>query len=277
MKSYDATTDLEDQLFAFLTYMRLQTAANAVRCKIFPMFLEGKAHKWFQGLPPRSIQSFTQLARLFSAQFVSSRAFSKNTAHLMTIHQSPEKSLREYMKLYTEFVEKSPKSVREMLDQAHEKANAEEVNRLKSAQERLRDARRRKSASLGEAQSSHARKITLDRQPRSGPWSGTSRPFEKERAWTSLTAPRAQVLAVMEREGLSRNPPQLLGDRSRRDRILYCAYHRDASHDTENCYHLKRDIEELIKRGHLKQFIQEGRADQRQGGNKREHASYPRD
>ena len=97
MKSYDATTDLEDQLFAFLTYMRLQTAANAVRCKIFPMFLEGKAHKWFQGLPPRSIQSFTQLARLFSAQFVSSRAFSKNTAHLMTIHQSPEKSLREYM------------------------------------------------------------------------------------------------------------------------------------------------------------------------------------
>ena len=83
----------------------------------------------------------------------------------MTIHQKPEGSLREYMvrfnneslqvrdrddkvvmaafinrlrmqKLYTEFVKKPPKSVREMLDQAHERANAKEVNCLKSEQER---------------------------------------------------------------------------------------------------------------------------------------------
>ncbi|XP_027172230.1 uncharacterized protein LOC113771881 [Coffea eugenioides] len=157
MKSYDATTDSEDHLFAFLTQMRLQTAADAVRYKTFPMFLEGKARQWFQGLPPRSIQSFTQLARLFSAQFVSSRAFSKSTAHLMTIQQRPEEFLREYLvsfnneslqvrdrddkvvmtafinglrkqKLYTELVERPPKSVREMLDRAHKKANAEEAN-----------------------------------------------------------------------------------------------------------------------------------------------------
>ena len=75
MKSYDATTDPEDHLFVFMTQMRLQTAVDAVRCKTFPMFLEGRARQWFQGLPPRSIRSFTQLARLFSAQFISSRAF----------------------------------------------------------------------------------------------------------------------------------------------------------------------------------------------------------
>nr|XP_027077074.1 uncharacterized protein LOC113700839 [Coffea arabica] len=97
MKSYDATTDPEDHLFAFLTQMRLQTAADAVRCKTFPMFLEGKARQWFQGLPPRSVRSFSQLARLFAAQFVSSRAYSKTTAHLMTVHQGSEESLREYM------------------------------------------------------------------------------------------------------------------------------------------------------------------------------------
>nr|AJE29373.1 putative gag protein [Coffea canephora] len=169
MKSYDATTDPEDHLFTFLTQMRLQTAADAVRCKTFPMFLEGKARQWFQGLPPRSVRSFSQLARLFSAQFISSRAFSKSTAHLMTVQQRSEESLREYMvrfnneslqirdrddkvvmaafinglrkqKLYTEFVEKPPKSVREMLDRAHEKANAVEANRLKGEQEKLRQS-----------------------------------------------------------------------------------------------------------------------------------------
>lgn len=84
----------------------------------------------------------------------------------MTVQQKPEESLREYMvrfnneslqvrdrddkvvmaafinglrkqRLYTEFVERPPKSVREMLDRAHERANAVEANRLKGEQEKL--------------------------------------------------------------------------------------------------------------------------------------------
>ncbi|XP_071926041.1 uncharacterized protein [Coffea arabica] len=276
MKPYDATTDPEDHLFAFLTQMRLQTAADAVRCKTFPMFLEGKARQWFQGLPPRSIRSFAQLARLFAAQFVSSRAFSKSTAHLMTIQQRPEESLREYMvrfnneslqvrdrddkvvmaafinglrkqKLYTELVERPPKSVREMLDRTHEKANAEEANRLKSAQERLRDDKRRRGTDQVDARSGLGRKSAYDRPP-------TNRPMGGDKPWTTLTAPRARVLAVMEQEGLSRPPRPLGGDKSRRDQGLYCAYHRYVGHDTEDCRHLKKDIEKLIKRGHLGQF-----------------------
>nr|XP_027103133.1 uncharacterized protein LOC113724429 [Coffea arabica] len=297
MKSYDATMDPEDHLFAFMSQMRLQTAADAVRCKTFPVFLEGKARQWFQGLPPRSIRSFAQLARLFAAQFVSSRAFSKSTAHLMTIQQKSEESLREYMvrfnneslqvrdrddkvamaafinglrkqKLYTELVERPPKSVREMLDRAHEKANAEEANRLKSAQERLRDDKRRRGVDQMDARPGQGRKSTYDRLPR-------SRPIGGDKSWTTLTAPRAQVLAVMEQEGLSRPPRPLVGDKSRRDQGLYCAYHRDVGHDTEDCRHLKKDIEKLIKRGHLGQFIRDERADQQRGRPRSERPNYP--
>nr|XP_027075683.1 uncharacterized protein LOC113699515 [Coffea arabica] len=272
-KSYDATTDPEDYLFAFMRQMRLQMAADAVRCKTFPMFLEGKARQWFQGLPPRSIRSFAQLARLFSAQFVSSRAFSKSTAHLMTIQQKPEESLREFMvrfnneslqirdqddkvvmaafinglrkqKLYTKLVERPPKSVREMLDRAHEKANTEEANRLKSAQEKLRDDKRRRNTDQMDARHSQERKNAYDRLPRSRPMGG-------DKFWTALTAPRTRVLAVMKQEELSRPPRPLIGDKSRRDQGLYCAYHRDVGHDTEDCRHLKKDIKKLIRLGHL--------------------------
>ncbi|XP_027181965.1 uncharacterized protein LOC113780356 [Coffea eugenioides] len=299
MKPYDATTDPEDHLFVFMTQMRLQTAADAVRCKTFPMFLEGRARQWFQGLPPRSISSFTQLARQFSAQFVSSRAYSKSTAHLMTIQQKAEESLREYMvrfnneslqvqdrddkvvmaafinglrkqKLYTELVERPPKTVREMLDRAHEKANAEEANRLKSAQEKLRDDKRRKGADQVRARPDPGRRGAYDRLPRSSPMGG-------DKSWTGLTAPRARVLAVMEQEGLSRPPRPLVGDKSRRDQGLYCAYHRDVGHDTEDCRHLKKDIEKLIKRGHLGQFVREERADQQRGRPRSERPSYLRD
>ncbi|XP_027150455.1 uncharacterized protein LOC113750706 [Coffea eugenioides] len=299
MKSYDATTDPEDHLFVFMTQMRLQTAADAVRCKTFPMFLEGRARQWFQGLPPKSISSFTQLARLFSAQFVSSRAFSKSTAHLMTIQQRVEESLREYMvrfnneslqvrdrddkvvmaafinglrkqKLYTELVERPPKSVREMLDRAHEKANAEEANRLKSAQERQRDDKRRRITDQGDVRRDQGRKTTYDHPPR-------GRPLGGDKPWTSLTAPRARVISVMEQEGLSRPPRPLAGDKSRRDQDLYCAYHRDVGHDTEDCRHLKKEIEKLIRRGHLEQFVRDGRADQRPGGFKRDRATSSHD
>ncbi|XP_027173985.1 uncharacterized protein LOC113773546 [Coffea eugenioides] len=298
MKPYDATTDPEDHLFVFMTQMRLQTAADAVRCKTFPMFLEGRARQWFQGLPPRSIGSFNQLARQFSAQFVSSRAYSKSTAHLMTIQQKPEESLREYMvrlnneslqvrdrddkvvmaafinglrkqKLYTELVKRPPKSVREMLDRAHEKANAEEANRLKTYCV-LRDDKRRRGADQGDTRPGLGRKSAYDCLPRSRPMGG-------DKSWTGLTAPRARVLAVMEQEGLSRPPRPLVGDKSRRDQGLYCAYHRDVGHDTEDCRHLKKDIEKLIKRGHLGQFVREERADQQRGRPRSERPSYPRD
>ena len=157
----------------------------------------------------------------------------------MTIQQRTEESLREYMvrfnneslqvrdrddkvvmtafihglrkqKLYTELVERPPRSVREMLDRAHEKANAEEANRLKSAQERQRDDKRRRITDQGDVRRDQGRKNTYDPPPR-------NRPLGGDKPWTSLTAPRARVLAVMEQEGLSRPPRPLAGDRSRRD------------------------------------------------------------
>nr|XP_027082379.1 uncharacterized protein LOC113704702 [Coffea arabica] len=81
----------------------------------------------------------------------------------------------------------------------------------------------------------------------------------------------------MEQEGLSRTPRKLVDNKSRRDQNLYCAYHRDVGHDTENCRDLKKDIEELIKREHLKQFIRNGRTEQRRREYKRKGMNYSRD
>ncbi|KAK3038390.1 hypothetical protein RJ639_030290 [Escallonia herrerae] len=42
---------------------------------------------------------------------------------------------------------------------------------------------------------------------------------------------------------------------SKKDRNLWCRYHNDHSHTIDNCKSLKRAIEALIKRGHLRGYI----------------------
>ncbi|KAL0350686.1 UNVERIFIED_CONTAM: hypothetical protein Sradi_4217800 [Sesamum radiatum] len=39
----------------------------------------------------------------------------------------------------------------------------------------------------------------------------------------------------------------------------YCHFHRDRGHSTEECYHLKNEIEKLIRRGYLREFVDRGK------------------
>ncbi|VFQ93924.1 unnamed protein product [Cuscuta campestris] len=42
------------------------------------------------------------------------------------------------------------------------------------------------------------------------------------------------------------------------DTRKWCAYHRKNDHNTEDCYTLKNEMARLIRRGHLKKFVQDG-------------------
>nr|XP_025664335.1 uncharacterized protein LOC112762688 [Arachis hypogaea] len=60
---YDGTKDPQEHLTAFEAKMNLEGAADAVRCRAFPVTLAGPAIKWFNALPNGSIASFHDITR----------------------------------------------------------------------------------------------------------------------------------------------------------------------------------------------------------------------
>ena len=44
-------------------------------------------------------------------------------------------------------------------------------------------------------------------------------------------------------------------DPAKRDSTKYCEFHRDHRHRTDDCIQLRKEIEYLIRRGHLSRFV----------------------
>jgi hypothetical protein len=65
-------------------------------------------------------------------------------------------------------------------------------------------------------------------------------------------------------------PGKLLTDPDKRPRDKYCRFHRDHGHNTEDCYDLKRQIEELIKQGKLQRFVERGQREGRPQGTRQQ-------
>ena len=73
--------------------------------------------------------------------------------------------------------------------------------------------------------------------------------------YTPLTASLSQVLCEVQHERFLRWPFQMKLDPVRRDDTKYCEFHKDHGHRTDNCIQLKREIDNLIRRGHLSRYV----------------------
>ena len=65
-------------------------------------------------------------------------------------------------------------------------------------------------------------------------------------------------------------PEKMKGDPNKRNKNKYCRFHRDHGHDTNECYDLKQQIENLIKQGKLRNFLGRDHKDQKLNGNIKE-------
>ncbi|RYR19470.1 hypothetical protein Ahy_B03g064246 [Arachis hypogaea] len=305
---YDGTKDPQEHLTAFEARMNLEGAADAVRCRAFPVTLAGPAIKWFNALPNGSIASFHDITRKFMAQFTTRITKAKHPISLLGVTQKQEESTRKYLDRFNDecltvdgltdsvaslcltnglmnedfrkhLTTRPVWTMHEIQNVAKDYINDEEVSQVIAANKRQHgNAQRGNSASHQnptpkENQRDHPRPTS--RPPRIGKFSN----------YTPLTAPITEVYHQIADRGIIPKARQLK-ERTGGNKTLYCEYHRGYGHRTQDCFDLKDAIEQAIRDGKLPEFAkiireprraERDRSSEREGRNPRTQKQPPRE
>ena len=99
-------------------------------------------------------------------------------------------------------------------------------------------------------------------------------PLARNQQYTPLDVPLEQVLMQIKDDPSLKWPEKMKEDPNKRNRNKYCRFHRDHGHDTDQCFDLKQQVENLIRQGKLKSFLGRGHKDEKLKG-KIEESSRP--
>ncbi|GAV71049.1 hypothetical protein CFOL_v3_14543 [Cephalotus follicularis] len=80
-------------------------------------------------------------------------------------------------------------------------------------------------------------------------------PIPSYNNFAPLLVTRTRILVVEQDKVPFQWLEKLRSPTEKRDVEKYCRYHRDHGHDTEECRQLKNQIEDLIRRGHLRKYV----------------------
>ncbi|XP_030941876.1 uncharacterized protein LOC115966872 [Quercus lobata] len=99
-------------------------------------------------------------------------------------------------------------------------------------------------------------------------------PLGRSQNYTPLNALFDQVLMQIKDDPSLKWPEKMKGDPNKYNKSKYCHFHRDHRHDTNECYDLKQQIENLIRQGKLRHFVGRDHKDEKLKG-KMEESSRP--
>uniref|UniRef100_A0A2N9F1B5 Uncharacterized protein n=1 Tax=Fagus sylvatica TaxID=28930 RepID=A0A2N9F1B5_FAGSY len=274
LEIFDGSKDPLDHLESFKTVMCLQGVPDEIMCRAFPTTLKGPARIWFKKLMPGSVGSFAQLSRLFFNHFIGGQRYGRPTTHLLNVKQKEGETLRSYL---TRFNKETL-----LVDGADDKVVLTAfISGLQSEDflfsiykdppstmtEIMPPGKKRKGDHADRPAEPHETRPKAQRNRNGRQEERSGRGFnERFNRFTPLNAPVDHIFMQIRNDPALKWPGKLLTDPDKRPRDKYCRFHRDHGHNTENCYDLKRQIEELIKQGKLQRFIEKGQREGRPQG-----------
>ncbi|XP_057484584.1 uncharacterized protein LOC130770949 [Actinidia eriantha] len=196
------------------------------------------------------------ICKAFSATLKElARVRKKNGSHFFIVHQKDGESLKGYVKWLNQAVlevEGASDKVVVMamigvdlkeLAEAKHRRQGREVHKRKEHESR-RAAYRDKVKNRDR----DVRRKTNDQRPRTPP-------HLPNLVLPPLNTPIAQVLIEIKHEEFIKWSKKIKTDPCKRNKNKYCEFYRDHGHNTEDCFQLKEQIADLIKRGYLSKYV----------------------
>ncbi|XP_018463664.1 uncharacterized protein LOC108834839 [Raphanus sativus] len=267
-------------------------AREATMWKGFGSTLTGPALQCYINLPTKSIRSFAALSDKFVEQFASSRNLEKNSDDLYEVLQHRNEPLRSYIAcfnqenvaipecnadtafsafkrgllpkgdLYKDLTKYKCMTMEDVLSRAWAQVRWEEDVASREKAYPKHDQKSSKPTRNDRDESFHPKSAKETSNPGRGRYQ--NRPLPRSEGMMVPTWPDISHLAITKLELICvlrqmgpqvKWPPKMKASDANRHPKRWCEFHNDHGHTTEDCIVLKIEVAELLKKGHLREFL----------------------
>ncbi|XP_056864047.1 uncharacterized protein LOC130511190 [Raphanus sativus] len=260
--------------------------------KVFGSTLTGPALQWYINLPTKSIKSFVALSDNFVEQFASSRNLEKNSDDLYEVLQHRNEPLHSYIApfnqekvaipecnadtaisafkrglrsegdLYKGLIKYKCRTMEDVLSRAWAQVRWEEDVASRAKAYPKYDQKSSKPTRNDRDELFHPKSAKETSNPGRGRFQ--NRPLPRSEGMMVSTWPDISHLAITKPDliGVLRQigpqvkwPPNMKSSEVNRNPRRWCEFHSDHGHITEDCIALKIEVTELLKKGHLREFL----------------------
>ena len=262
---YNGRTDPVEHVSHFNQKMAVHSKDEALMCKIFPSSLGPMVMRWFNGLKVNSIDSFKKLTQSFGARFITCSRVPLPLGSLLSISMREGETLKAYSNKYWEMFNEIDGSYDDVaistfkagLPAEHDlrkSLTGKHVTSVRLLMDRIDKYRRIEEDQLQGKGKTKAilqemRDSRSDRTQNNRPRRDFARQFGSTNAQAVNVVFREPVQKVLEKvknEPFFKWPNKMAGDPVNRNQNLYCHYHQDHEHTTEDCKNLWDHLEQLV-------------------------------
>ncbi|XP_022041904.1 uncharacterized protein LOC110944551 [Helianthus annuus] len=238
-------------------------------CHLFVQTLTEAARVWFNSLPTGRIKSWIDFQEQFLAHFSQQRRYRRDTAEVMDIWRRENEGLEDFITRFNKEcleiggVSKDlmrahlKKAIRcDSLIQTITGRGEDRYSRNNACESNRRNKHKNpggkpSSTSSGYEERPRFKEDTRDAIDRIG-YRKAFKNENREKHWTPLIKTPKEVLMT---ENHDFKAPKPMSNKKGQDPNLYCDFHKDRSHLTDDCIRLRQEIEKALKSGKLSHLV----------------------
>ena len=271
---YNSCTDPIEHVSQFKQKMAVHSQDETLLCKVFPSSLGPMLMRWFDGLRTNSISSFKKLTQSFCSRFITCSRVPQPLNSLLSMSMREGESVKAYAERYWEifniidgeFDEVAIRTFKVGLPSEHGLRKSQTGKPVTSLRQLMDQVDKYKRIEDNQQQGKgKAKVIPQERRDFRSDRYNNNRPRRDYVEQSGLNStqvvgnifqePVHQVLEKVKNESFFKWPNKMVENPEKRNRNLYCQYHRDHGHTTEDCRSLWDHLDQLVQEGKLKQLL----------------------